>query len=47
MNSAGIGEEETAGGFNAFLYEPINACLMDTFRVAVFLPERSFRLPII
>lgn len=35
MNVAGIGEVKTAGGFNAFLYEPISTRLMDTFSMAV------------
>lgn len=36
MNVAGLGEANTASGFNAFLYEPINTRLMV---MAVRLPE--------
>lgn len=41
MNVAGIGEVKTAGGFNAFLYEPISTRLMDTFSMAVHRNEVS------
>lgn len=35
MNAAGIVEEKSAGGFNAFLYESINTRLMDMFSMVV------------
>lgn len=41
MNVAGIGEVKTAGGFDAFLYEPISTRLMDTFSMAVHRHEVS------
>lgn len=44
MNAAGILEEKSAGGFNAFLYESINTRLMVVVSMAVHLPVRSFRM---
>lgn len=44
MNAAGIVEEKSAGGFNAFLYESINTRLMVVVSMAVHLPVRSFRM---